>query len=234
MGVALPVASSLAAHNSLPVRESKARSFESLVAPTKTSPPAVAMVPPTFGVPVFSSPCGASSSKFPSGTFHTISPVVALVAEPLDILGRGDGRERRRSALELMETVGLPAAYAGRRPLELSGGQRQRLAIARALAVRPQLLILDEAFAGLDAPIQAQVASLLRELQGRQGLTYLYISHDLALMSLLADEVAIMFEGRIVEHGAVGRIFADPCHPHTRALIAAMPTLPVAARPPAP
>jgi len=81
MGVALPVASSLAAHNSLPVRESKARSFESLVAPTKTSPPAVAMVPPTFGVPVFSSPCGASSSKFPSGTFHTISPVVALTAD---------------------------------------------------------------------------------------------------------------------------------------------------------
>ena len=157
-----------------------------------------------------------------------------IVAEPLDILGRGDGRERRRSALELMETVGLPAAYAGRRPLELSGGQRQRLAIARALAVKPQLLILDEAFAGLDASIQAQVARLLRELQGRQGLTYLYISHDLALMSLLADEVAIMFEGRIVERGAVARIFADPGHPHTRALLAALPTLPAAAGSPAP
>ena len=157
-----------------------------------------------------------------------------IVAEPLDVLGRGDGRERRRCALELMETVGLPAAWAGRRPLELSGGQRQRLAIARALAVKPQLLILDEAFAGLDASIQAQVASLLQELQGRQGLTYLYISHDLALMSLLADEVAIMFEGRIVEHGAVGRIFADPCHPHTRALLATMPTLPASAGSPAP
>ena len=157
-----------------------------------------------------------------------------IVAEPLDILGRGDRRERRRSALELMETVGLPAAYAGRRPLELSGGQRQRLAIARALAVRPQLLILDEAFAGLDASIQAQVARLLRELRGRQGLTYLYISHDLALMSLLADEVAIMLEGRIVERGAVGRIFADPCHPHTQALLAAMPRMPVPAGPPAP
>ena len=157
-----------------------------------------------------------------------------IVGEPLDILGRGDGRERRRSALELMETVGLPAAYAGRRPLELSGGQRQRLAIARALAVKPQLLILDEAFAGLDASIQAQVARLLRELQGRQGLTYLYISHDLALMSLLADEVAIMLEGRIVERGAVGRIFADPCHPHTRALLAALPTLPAAAGSPGP
>ncbi len=157
-----------------------------------------------------------------------------IVAEPLDVLGRGDGRERRRCALELMEMVGLPAAWGGRRPLELSGGQRQRLAIARALAVKPQLLILDEAFAGLDASIQAQVAALLRELQRRHGLTYLYVSHDLALMSLLADEVAIMFEGRIVEHGAVGRIFADPRHPHTRALIAAVPSLPAVAGPPAP
>ena len=157
-----------------------------------------------------------------------------IVAEPLDVLGRGDGRERRRCARELMETVGLPAAWGGRRPLELSGGQRQRLAIARALAVKPQLLILDEAFAGLDASIQAQVAALLRELQGRHGLAYLYVSHDLALMSLLADEVAIMFEGRIVEHGAVARIFADPRHPHTRALIAAVPSLPAVAGPPAP
>lgn len=157
-----------------------------------------------------------------------------IVAEPLDVLGRGDGRARRRQALELMDTVGLPAAWAGRRPLELSGGQRQRLAIARALAVKPRLLILDEAFAGLDASIQAQVAVLLRDLQGRHGLTYLYISHDLALMSLLADEVAIMFEGCIVEQGAVGRIFADPRHPHTRALIAAVPSLPAAAAPPAP
>jgi peptide/nickel transport system ATP-binding protein len=157
-----------------------------------------------------------------------------IVAEPLDVLGRGDARERRRCALELMETVGLPAAWAGRRPRELSGGQRQRLAIARALGVKPRLLILDEAFAGLDASIQAQVAALLRELQGRHGLTYLYISHDLALMSLLADELAIMFEGRIVEHGAVERIFADPRHPHTRALIAAVTSLPATAGPPSP
>jgi peptide/nickel transport system ATP-binding protein len=158
---------------------------------------------------------------------------VEIVAEPLDVLGRGGPRERRQTALELMETVGLPTAWAGRRPSELSGGQRQRLAIARALAVKPQLLILDEAFAGLDASIQAQIATLLRELQGRHGLTYLYISHDLALMGLLADEVAIMFEGRIVEHGAVERIFGDPRHSHTRALIAAVPSLPGGAAPPA-
>ena len=156
-----------------------------------------------------------------------------IVSEPLEVLGRESREERRRRALELMEMVGLRAAWAERRPLELSGGQRQRLAIARALAMRPQLLILDEAFAGLDASIQAQIAGLLRELQGRLGLTYLYVSHDLGLMSVLADEVAIMLEGRIVERGAVRRIFADPRHAHTRALIAAVPSLPALAAPPA-
>jgi peptide/nickel transport system ATP-binding protein len=153
-------------------------------------------------------------------------PAVEIVSEPLDVLGRGGRRERRRRALELMETVGLPAAWAERRSRELSGGQRQRLAIARALAVRPQLLILDEAFAGLDASIRAQIAGLLRDLRRGEGFTYFYISHDLALMSVLAEEVAIMLEGRIVEHGPVTRIFADPRHAHTRALIAAVPVLP--------
>jgi ABC-type glutathione transport system ATPase component len=148
---------------------------------------------------------------------------VEIVAEPLDILGRGDRRQRRSQALALMETVGLGPAWAARRPLELSGGQRQRLAIARALAVRPQLLILDEAFAGLDASIQAQIASLLHELRQRHGLTYLYISHDLALMSVLAEEVAVMFEGRIVERAPSVRLLAEPRHAHTRALVAAVP-----------
>jgi peptide/nickel transport system ATP-binding protein len=150
---------------------------------------------------------------------------VEIVSEPLDILGRGDRRERRRRARELMEKVGLPEGCAERRPLELSGGQRQRLAIARALAVEPRLLILDEAFSGLDASIQAQIAGLLQELRGPQDLTYLCISHDLALVSVLADEVAILFEGRIVERGPVARIFGEPQHPHTRALVEAVPTL---------
>ena len=157
----------------------------------------------------------------------------AIVSEPLEVLGRGDRRERGRQARELMDSVGLPAAWAARRPFELSGGQRQRLAIARALAVQPELLILDEAFAGLDASIQAQIATLLQELQARRGLTYLYVSHDLSLMALLADEVAIMFEGRIVERGEVGRIFTEPRHPHTRALIAAVASLPAPSAPPA-
>jgi ABC-type glutathione transport system ATPase component len=152
---------------------------------------------------------------------------VEIVAEPLGILRRADRTERRRRALELMETVGLPGAWAGRRPLELSGGQRQRLAIARALAVEPRLLILDEAFSGLDVSIQAQIAALLRDLRGRHGLTYLYISHDLALMSVLAAEVAIMFEGRIVEHGEAARVFAEPRHSHTKALAAAVAAAPL-------
>jgi peptide/nickel transport system ATP-binding protein len=149
-----------------------------------------------------------------------------IVSEPLEILGRGDAKERRRRALELMEEVGLSAAEADRRPLDLSGGQRQRLAIARALAVKPRLLILDEAFAGLDASIQAQVAAVLHELRRREGLTYLCISHDLALMSVFADEVAILFEGRIVERAEAARLFAAPAHPHTRALVAAVLSVP--------
>jgi peptide/nickel transport system ATP-binding protein len=154
-----------------------------------------------------------------------------IISEPLQVLDRGNRRERRRRALELMEAVGLPAAGVERRPLELSGGQRQRLAIARALAVQPRLLILDEAFAGLDVSIQAQIAGLLQDLRRRHGLTYLYISHDLALMARLADELAIMFEGRIVERGESARVIADPRHPHTQALLAAVASLPAAATP---
>jgi ABC-type glutathione transport system ATPase component len=157
----------------------------------------------------------------------------AIVAEPLDIRGVGNRGERRQRALELMEAVGLGAAYAGRRPLELSGGQRQRLGIARALAVQPALLILDEAFRGLDTSIQAQMAVLLEDLRARHGLTYLFISHDLALVSVLADEVAVMFEGRIVERGEPARLLADPRHPHARALVSALPPPLGAATPPA-
>jgi ABC-type oligopeptide transport system ATPase subunit len=149
-----------------------------------------------------------------------------IVGEPLEILRRGDRRERRRRTFSLLEAVGLSSAEADRRPLELSGGQRQRLAIARALAVRPRLLILDEAFAGLDASIQAQVVALLQDLRAREGLTYLCISHDLALMSVFADEVAILYQGRVVERAEAARLFAAPVHPHTRALVAAVLPVP--------
>ena len=149
-----------------------------------------------------------------------------IVSEPLEILRRGDQAARRRRVRELMETVGLPASVEDRRPGALSGGQRQRLAIARALAVEPRLLILDEAFSGLDASIQAQIANLVLALRDDRGLTCLCISHDLALTSVVADEVAILFEGRVVERAPAARLFAAPEHPHTRALVAAVPRLP--------
>lgn len=151
---------------------------------------------------------------------------VDIVSEPLEILGRGSASERRRRARELMESVGLSVELGGRRPGEISGGQRQRLALARALAVKPRLLILDEAFAGLDASVQSQIAALLEDLRARYGLTYLYVSHDLALMASLADEAAVLHEGRIVERGLVGRLFAAPQHPQTRALVEAIPAVP--------
>jgi len=120
-----------------------------------------------------------------------------LITEPLDILGRGTKAERRRRALNLLEEVGLDLKFADRLPAELSGGQRQRIAIARALAVDPKLLILDEAFSGLDRPRQARIGALLQTLQQRHGFACLHISHDVGFASLLASEILVMGDGRI-------------------------------------
>lgn len=121
-----------------------------------------------------------------------------IVEEPLLVAG-WNSRDRRRRAVELMDRVQLPAAWVDRRPFEFSGGQRQRLGIARALALNPKLLILDEALSGVDVSIQAQVVNLLLELQASWGLTYLFITHDLTLIPYIADQVAVINNGRIIE-----------------------------------
>ena len=144
-----------------------------------------------------------------------------IVAEPLTIRRRTDAPERRKAALRWMETVGLSPASAATPALQFSGGERQRLAIARALVIEPQILILDESFSGLDRVLQTQLAHLLLDLQQRLGLTMILISHDLALIARLADEVVVLHAGRIVEHGPATQILTNPVHPATCELLAA-------------
>jgi ABC-type dipeptide/oligopeptide/nickel transport system ATPase subunit len=143
-----------------------------------------------------------------------------IIAEPLEIARWKTELDRTARALELMEEVGLDPASAGRLAGEFSGGQRQRLALARALAAEPKLLIMDEALSGLDLPLQAQMVRLLMDLQARHGLAYLYISHDLNFISLFAQEVVVMESGRIVERLASSHL-GHSRHPATRALVEA-------------
>ncbi|GMU80035.1 MAG: ABC transporter ATP-binding protein [Acidimicrobiia bacterium] len=156
--------------------------------------------------------------------FSSLDPrrrVGASVAEPLVAQGRRAEVEVRVS--ELFELVGLEPDAVRRFPHEFSGGQRQRIAIARALSVQPDLVVLDEPVSALDVSIQAQVLALLDDLRARLGLAYVFISHDLAVVHRVADRVAVMHLGRIVEDGPVQEVFSDPRHPFTRALIAAVP-----------
>jgi ABC-type glutathione transport system ATPase component len=146
-----------------------------------------------------------------------------IVSEPLLIQQRFGKQERCARARGLLERVGIPREKAGQTRDEFSGGQRQRLAIARALALEPKLLILDEALSALDCSMQAQIANLLLELQSSLGLTYLFITHDFPMAAHLADEIAVMDRGKIVEKDASGRIVRAPKHDVTRRLLAATP-----------
>ncbi|MGH9776058.1 MAG: ABC transporter ATP-binding protein [Candidatus Acidiferrales bacterium] len=161
----------------------------------------------------------------PSAALNPRFTAIEIIVEPLKIHGRGGTEEQRERARALMEQVGLSARWAGRRPREFSGGQRQRLAIARALALEPRLLILDEALSALDPPLQAQIINLLLKLRAARGLSYVFITHDLATAAYLADEVAILKEGRIVERTGTTELFSNPKNAYTQALLAAAPTL---------
>ena len=153
-----------------------------------------------------------------------------ILTEPLKIHGIGTRRERVDRAAYLMGRVGLSTDHLARFPHAFSGGQRQRIAIARALALHPELLVCDEPTSALDVSVQAEVLDLLDELRSEMGLSYLFISHDLAVVARIADRVMVMRRGRVVEEGATDAIFQDPRHPYTRALIAASPEPDVNAR----
>ena len=156
----------------------------------------------------------------PFGSLDPLWSIGRIVAEPLHGLGRA---ARRQRVLGLLADVGLPASYVTRRPSALSGGQRQRVAIARALAPNPDLIVLDEPVSALDAVTQAQVLALLRQLQERHGLSYLLISHDLAVVASAADHLVVLQEGRVGESGATADVLTAPADPFTRELLAAVP-----------
>ncbi len=159
--------------------------------------------------------------------YSSLNPRIAIgaaIEEVLVVHRIGtNAAERRARVVALLADVGLGAEHARRYPHELSGGQRQRVGIARALAVGPELLILDEPVSALDVSVQAQIVNLLDDLQGEHGLAYLFIAHDLAVVHHIADRVAVMYLGEIVEEGRVDELFADPRHPYTRALLASIP-----------
>lgn len=162
----------------------------------------------------------------PFGSLNPRMTIGDLVGEAYEVHGLPDGVGSARSAVaELLERVGLDPAMAAHNPGRLSGGQRQRVAIARALAPHPAVLICDEPTSALDVSVQAQIIALLRRLQSDLGIAYVFISHDLAVVRQIADRVAVMYHGRIVESGAAGEVLDAPTHSYTQALLASIPSL---------
>ena len=150
--------------------------------------------------------------------------VRSLIEEPFVIHGMGDRAERNKQVAGLLDRVGLPASSADRYPFEFSGGQKQRIGIARALALRPKLIICDEPVSALDVSVQSQILNLLVELQQEFGLSYLFIAHDLSVVKHISDRVAVMYLGKIVELAGAEAIYRDPRHAYTKALLSAIPS----------
>lgn len=158
--------------------------------------------------------------------FASLNPRMTIgevLEEPLIVHQLFDRATRKRKVAEILDVVGLSQSYAGRHPHEFSGGQRQRVGIARAIITRPKLVVADEAVSALDVSIQAQILNLLKDLQKELGLTYLFVSHDLAVIRHVSDRIGVMYLGRMVEYGSCDSVYSAPKHPYTQALLSAIP-----------
>jgi peptide/nickel transport system ATP-binding protein len=159
----------------------------------------------------------------PYASLNPRKRVGQIVGEPLKLQGAAKGAELRRRVQGLLDRVGLSAEHYNRFPHEFSGGQRQRIGIARALALRPKLIVADEPVSALDVSIRAQVVNLLDDLQDELGLTYVFVAHDIGVVRHVSDRIAVMHEGKIVEEGSAEQVCEQPRDPYTKALLAAVP-----------
>lgn len=160
----------------------------------------------------------------PHSSLNPRWPIKNIIGEPIDILKMASGRREKESmVMELLDDVGLKPEHMNRYPHEFSGGQRQRIGIARALASKPDIIVLDEPTSAVDVSVQAQVLNLLKELQKSKSMSYLFISHDLGVVHHMSNEIAVMYLGQVVEYGDTNKIINDPLHPYTKALLSALP-----------
>lgn len=158
--------------------------------------------------------------------FSSINPrktIAQTIAQPLELHNICSKKEQEERVLEIMDTVGLAPRLMNTYPHELDGGRRQRIGIARALAVNPKFIVCDEPVSALDVSIQAQILNLMKELQEKTGLTYLFITHDLSVVNHFSDDIAVMYLGRLIEKAPADELFANPTHPYTKALLSAIP-----------
>jgi oligopeptide/dipeptide ABC transporter ATP-binding protein len=196
------------------------------------------LIPPTAGTLVFMGSPLAEISKEelrklrphmqivfqdPSSSLNPRMTIKQILSEPLKINKRFKGEELTRKVLDLLKTVGLDEQHLYRFPHEFSGGQKQRIGVARALALNPDFIVLDEPTSSLDVSVQAQILNLLKDLQDKFKLTYLFITHDLSVIKFISDRVAVMYAGKIVEYAKTPDLFKDPIHPYTKALLSAIP-----------